>query len=311
MAIRLIGLIGLLVYLGTAAADDAWYPSKWGQDDEIGSFNMLSPALTLEATKLVKTGKTYALGIESNSGTPAFGSRIFSLTIMTPNQQPGVALGDNKMNYTDDVVTAWLGVGSQIDGLGHVGVDDVYYNGWKSKDFVRIDGLTKFGIENIPPVVARGILIDMAMCMGKDMLEAGTPFNGKEIADCAKQEGIEIRKGDVVLFHTGWMNLLDTDKTKFGSGEPGLGVDGARFLASKEIMAVGSDTWGVEVIPFEDPNIKFAPHQELIPKNGIYILENMDTRELAKDKAYEFMFVLGPARFTGAVQMIINPVAIR
>ena len=310
MTVRALGLIGLLVWMGAVAAEEEnWYPSKWGQEDQLGSFNMLSPEMTLEATKLIKTGKTYRLGIESNRDTPAFGTRFFAVTVMT--QTPGVTLGDNKMNYADDFVTGWMGVGSQIDGLGHVGIDNVYYNGTKAMDFIQVDGLKKFGMENLPPVVARGILLDMATCMGKDMLEAGDVFNEKEIADCADKQGVEIKKGDVVLFHTGWINLLGTDNKKFGAGEPGIGIDGAKFLASKEVMAVGADTWGVEVVPFENPNIKYAPHQVLLPKNGIYILENMDTRELAKDKAYEFMFVLGAARYTGAVQVIINPVAIR
>ncbi len=118
-------------------------------------------------------------------------------------------------------------------------------------------------------------------------------------------------EGDVVLFNTGWMHMLDKDPERFGKGEPGLGIDGAKYLVEKEVVAVGGDSWGVEVIPTEDPEILYHVHQILINYNGIYLLENMDTRGLAADNAYEFMFVLGAARMTGAVQMIINPIAIR
>ena len=95
------------------------------------------------------------------------------------------------------------------------------------------------------------------------------------------------------------------------AGEPGLGVDGAVWLARQGVVAVGSDTWGLEVIPHEDANLAFPVHQELLTKNGVYILENMDTRELAKDEGWEFMFVLGQPRFEGSVQAVINPIAIR
>ena len=92
---------------------------------------------------------------------------------------------------------------------------------------------------------------------------------------------------------------------------PGLGVDGARYLAELGVVAVGADSTAVEVIPFENPNRPFDVHQTLLTKNGVYILENMWTRELATDRAYEFLFVLGQPKFKGAVQMVVNPIAIR
>lgn len=292
-----------------AAADQAqWWPSKWGPEDTLGSFNMLGPELTMKAVRLVKTGKTYRLGIETNSRTPAYPPRTFEVTILNPNQYSGTTFGDNKFTWFEDVINGWMGVGSQIDGLGHAATDDVFYNGFRGKDFVKVDGLQRMGVEDYPP---RGVLIDMAACTGVETMKEGTAFNRKEIAACEKQQGVTIEKGDVVLFNTGWLHVLDTDPERFGKVEPGLGVDGAKYLAEKGVMAVGADTWGVEAIPFEDPGVMFHIHQVLINYNGIYILENMDTRELARDKAYEFMFVLGPARITGTVQMIINPIAIR
>lgn len=307
----IICALGLSMAAGATAAEEKWWPSKWGAEDTLGSFNMLGPELTLKAAKLIKTGKTYRLGIETNSSTPAFPPRTFEIHVIWPNQYSGSAYGDNKFNFFDDIMSGWMGVGSQIDGLGHAATDGVFYNGFLAKDFAKVDGLTSMGVEDYPPIVSRGVLLDMARCMGEDMLAEGTAFNREEIMACEKQLGVTIEKGDVVLFHTGWMSILDSDPERFGKGEPGLGVDGAQYLAEKDVMAVGADTWGVEAIPFEDPKIMYKGHQILINYHGIYILENMDTRELAADEAYEFMFVLGPARITGAVQMVINPIAIR
>ena len=150
----------------------------------------------------------------------------------------------------------------------------------------------------------------MAAHYGTDVVKEGTAFNSAEIEAVAKKQGVEVRQGDVVIFHTGWVSLIGKDDKRYASVEPGLGVDGAKYLVSKGVVAVGADTWGLEVVPFETPDI-FPVHQELIPKNGTYILENMNTGPLAADKAYEFLFVLGPSRITGAVQAIINPIAIR
>lgn len=294
-----------------AEEDDSWYPSRYGAGDEIGAANLLSPEIVVEAAKLVRTGKTYALGIETNSELPAYPPRGFKIIIVQPGQQAGQSVGPTKTTYNDDIVEGWFGVGSQIDGLGHLGIDNVYYNGNHAKDFAQTTGLTKLGIEKIPPIVSRGVLLDMAALAGKARLEKGEVFNSAEIKAAAKAQGVEIRQGDVVLFHTGWLAMLEEDKDMFGSGWPGLGREGAHYLAGLGVVAVGADTIGLEAVPPEEGAGSFEAHQILLAKNGVYILENMNTAELAADKAYEFLFVLGQALITGAVQMIINPIAIR
>ena len=300
----------MLVALVVPAKAQDWTKSKWGPDDEIGAANYMKPDLVVKAAQLVKLGKTYALGIETNSKTPAYPPRGFKITIVQPGQAGISGLGPSKTTYNDDIIDGWVGVGSQIDGLGHIGVEHVYYNGNKLADFADASGLKKLGAEKIPPIVTRGVLLDMAAHFGTDVVKEGTAFNSKEIEEVAKKQGVEIRQGDVVLFHTGWVSLIGKDNARYNAGEPGLGVDGAKHLVSKGVVAVGADTWGLEVLPFETKNI-FEVHQVLLAMNGTYILENMNTGALAADKAYEFLFVLGVPRLTGAVQGIINPVAIR
>lgn len=307
--LALLSVVGLLALATPASAQD-WTKSKWGPNDELGAANTITPELVLKAVQLVKTGKTYNLGIETNSKTPAFPPRSFKITIVQPGQAGSPGLGPSKTTYNDDIIDGWVGVGSQLDGLGHIGIEHVYYNGTKLADFADASGLKKFGVEKLPPLVARGVLLDMAAHFNTDIVKEGTAFNSKEIEAVAKKQGVEIRQGDVVLFHTGWVSLIGKDDKRYNSGEPGLGVDGAKYLASKGVLAVGADNWGLEVLPFESKNV-FEVHQILLPMNGIYILENMHTGPLAADKAYEFLFVLGVPRITGAVQGIINPIAIR
>jgi kynurenine formamidase len=309
----------LVVVIATAVAPSiaahaqvpSWCSSKWGPDDEIGAANLLTPKLALDAAKLVKTGKTYSLGVETNSRTPAFAPRSWALVINQPGQAGGVSLGPTKTNYNDDIYMGYVGTGTQLDGLGHIGIDNIYYNCRKNSDFVQANGLNKLGIEKIPNFVTRGVVLDMATHYGKAVVPEGTAFNRKEIDQVAAKQGVQIRKGDVVLFYTGWLSLVGKEDKRYISAEPGLGKEGAEYLASKEVLAVGADNWGLEAIPFEPGVGVFEVHQILIPKNGIYILENINTSELVRDKAYEFMFVLGHSKITGGVQAIVNPTAIR
>ncbi|MCA1453457.1 cyclase family protein [Bradyrhizobium sp. BRP22] len=301
--------IALLATVGTASAQD-WTKSKWGPNDEIGAANYMTPELVVKAASLVKTGKTYALGIPVDTKTPAYPPRTFKMTVVQPGQAGISGLGPNKATYNDDILDTWVGIGSQLDGLGHLGIEHVYYNGNKLADFADPNGLKKLGIEKVPPMVARGVLLDMAAYYNTDVVKEGTAFNKKEIEEAAKKQGVEIRQGDVVIFHTGWLSLIGKDDKRYSAGEPGLGVEGANYLTGKGVVAVGADTWGLEVLPFETNNV-FEVHQILLAKNGTYILENMDTAELAKDRGYEFLFVLGQPRWRGGVQSMINPVAIR
>lgn len=306
----LTAALATMIAATPALAADCKPSERWGAGDEIGSANLVSPERVKSAAALIKQGKTHPLGIVIDSTTPAFPPRTLSLQVVQPNQQGGQRLFGYGGIYNDDIIQTWLGIGSQIDGLGHLGQDGYYYNCNEEKEISAITGLKKLGVHNIPPLVGRGVLIDMAKHFGVPFLEAGKFFNEAEIQAAAQAQGVEIREGDIVLFHTGWTDAkLKADPKAWVSGEPGLGESGAQWLASKNVMAVGADTWGLEPIPPEKENRPFFGHVILLKQNGIYILETMNTGPLAKEGVKEFMFVLGQARVQGSVQMIINPVA--
>ncbi|MDO5604120.1 MAG: cyclase family protein [Paracoccus sp. (in: a-proteobacteria)] len=291
-----------------------WVQSPWGPDDEIGSANRMTPERVLEAAGLVTEGKVYSLGMIVGPDTPAFPPRSLSVAVLQPNQITNSGLGENAFTYNDDIFMGWLGIGSQIDGLGHAGIDHVYYNGHRAGEFAKAAGLTALGLEKLPGLVGRGVMLDMAAYYGVDMVEEGRAYTADDVRGAAEAQGVELREGDVVLFNSNWMNLLDgenPDPARFGAAEPGLGVSGGEYLAELGVMAVGADTWGLEVVPAETEGEAFRVHQILQPQHGIYLLENMDTRALARDGVHEFLFVMGQARIEGAVQMIINPIAIR
>ena len=292
------------------AHGEDWYPSKHGAGDTLGAINHLAPEQVVAAARLITRGKAYPLGVVTGWDTPAYPPRRYAITIIQPGQDTGPTMGANLATGNDDLLHTWMGIGSQLDGLGHMGVNHVYYNGHHAKDIVSATGLKALSIDKLPPIVGRGVLLDMTRHFGESPLPAGKVFNSAAIKAQAEAQGVAIGKGDVVLFHTGWLSVAE-DGERFMSGEPGLGLDGAKHLASLDVVAVGADSWGLEVLPGEDETVAFPVHVELLAKNGIYILENMNTAALAQDEAWEFLFVLGQPRFEGAVQAVINPVAIR
>ncbi|MEP6704315.1 MAG: cyclase family protein, partial [Acidobacteriota bacterium] len=285
--------------------------SKFGPADQIGNLNYITPVKTLAASKLVKTGKAYRLGIETNKGIPMFPPRTFSITILQPGQTAGATLGPTKTTYNDDIIMGWVGVGTGIDGLGHVGIDNLYFNCNKAADFVAPDGLKRLGVENIPAIATRAVLLDMAGYLRTDIVKEGTPFNRAEIEGAMKRQGIKsIDKGDVVLFYTGWLKLIGKDPKRYEDANPGLGREGARYLASLGVAIVGADNENLEVVPFEKNAGVFEVHQILLAQNGIYIIENMNLEEMIRDKVWESLFTLGPTRISGGVQAIVNPIVI-
>ena len=307
---RIIAFVSLLIACGSAYAAERCEPSKWGADDEVGAANLVSAESVLKAARLVETGRTYSLGITIDSSTPAFAPRGLSLQIVQPGQQES-ARPNAGMTYNDDVFQGWFGIGSQLDGLGHLGFEGMYYNCNHAHDFAGIAGLTKLGIEKVPPIVARGIVLDVAGHRGVPHLEAGEYFTVDEVQAIEEKQGTPVREGDVVLFHTGWTEAkLESVPQAWVSGEPGQSEEVAQYLIDKNVVAVGADTWGLDVVPPQVADRPFQGHVMYLKENGIYILETMNVGPLVRDGVFEFLFVLGQPKVRGAVQMFINPIAI-
>jgi kynurenine formamidase len=294
------------ICFASLAVADEWYPSRYGKNGVLGAANNLNADKVRHAASLVEEGKVYSLAVDLNSNWPATKGRTFHLSVNSVTSP----LGPNKLTGHDDLLVSHLALGTSVDGLGHVGINYRYYNGLTEEEVHSSTGLKKLGLHTLPPIITKGVLLDMANNAGVARLEAGTQFNSKEIKATAARQGIEIGKGDVVIFHTGWMAMLESDPKRYMSEQPGLGKDGAQYLANLGVVLVGSDTRTLEVQPYADGEI--APvHQILLAKNGVYILEHVRTMKLATDKAYEFLFVMAAPKIEGAVQGMVQPVAIK
>jgi kynurenine formamidase len=308
----------MIVFVHSAGAetltDKNMMSSEWGPDDERGAANRITPQKVLEASQLIEEGRIYELGRDYEAGMPLFPGRHYSLTI--PGSPTGGPLGKNSVVYHDEMVSGQIGqVGTQFDGLGHVGSringEDVFYNGFKRSEFGTSAGLNKLGVENVGAFVTRGVLIDVAGYKGVDRLAVGTVITAVDLQNALEKQSVKITEGDVVLIHTGHGLLWMADNDEYNRGAPGIGMEAALWLAQKKVSMTGADTWPVEVIPSEDPEMAFPVHQELIARRGIYNFENLNLSELAADKVYEFAFMFAPVKFKGATGSPGNPIAIR
>lgn len=291
-----------------------WWPSEWGKDDQRGAANRVKPERIAAAARLIKEGKIYSLGRIYEHGMPLPGKRHFSLTI--PGSPTGGPDGKNRGVYFDDMFSGEIGqVGTQLDGLGHVGVrignDDFFYNGFKRSEFASAYGHKKLGIENVGVFFTRGVLVDVAGFKGVQSMKIGEVIAVADLEAALKKQNVEVREGDVVLLRTGHGQLWMKNNEVYGRGEPGLGMAAAEWLVKKKIVMVGSDTWATEVVPHEDPDRPFEVHQLLLVRHGIYNLENLDLEELARERIYEFAFIFAPLKLKGATGSPGNPVAVR
>jgi kynurenine formamidase len=305
LSVLVVAVLAATVARGQA---DRWYPSRWGAADQRGAANRITPAKVLEAKALIKTGTLYQLGHVYESGMPMYGTRHFSLRIPYAFPMPG----KNQAVYHDEVISGELGqIGTQFDGLGHLGIGDLFYNGNKRSEFAQAEGLMKLGVENVGAIVTRGVLIDVAAYKGVAQLPDQYEITVDDLKGALQKEALQIRSGDMVLIHTGWGSLWMKDNAKFGATEPGIGLAAGQFLVDAEVVVVGADTWGVEVMPNPDSTLSAPVHQLFLAKNGIYLHENLVTEDLARDNGYEFMYTYAPLRLKGATGSPGNPIAIR
>jgi len=298
----------LVFAIAALGQEKPWYPSEWGAQDQRGAAHRMTPEKVLEAIQLIKQGKIYQLGRVYEEGMPTGRSRSYRLHIPVPL---GPAGKTDTIAFTEYVCADIGQVGTQLDGLGHVGIGNLFYNGFDQREFAKPSGLEKLGIEQVGVFFARGVLIDVAGYKGVERLDKAYEITTEDLKGALQQERVSIHTGDVVLLYTGWGNLWMKDNMLFLSGEPGIGLAAAQFLVDQKITMVGGDTWATERWPLEEKDVWFPVHQLLLPKNGIYNLEDLDTSELARDKVYEFAFIFAPLKLKGATGSPGNPIAVR
>lgn len=323
-----IVLVSTVLFLSTVSAlaqtreAGPWWPHPtWGAGDQAGASNWITPEKVLEAARLVKTGKVYEIGQVYEKGMPMFGQRTYAL--LSPGSPTYFFPTANRIVANDEFMSGEIGqVGTQFDGPGHIGMkvkmadgseQDVYYNGFTGTEMYSPYGLKKLGIENVKPILTRGILIDLAGYKNLPNLPARYEVTLADVRGALARQGLsenDLRPGDALIFRSGWSKFW-SEPAKYNADPPGIGIEVARWVVERKASMVGSDQSQTEVGPNPDPSLAFPVHQELIMKHGIFNIENLTLDELARDSAYEFLFVFTPVRFKGATGSPGRPLAIR
>ena len=292
--------------------------SRWGPDDEAGALNEITPAKVLEAVGLVRSGAVHDLAHVLHQDIPAFPGRTFRQYLTTNyhqvNRRSPLAgsegLGDNEVNWIVEQITATQQMGTHMDGLNHLQRRDRTYNNFRLSDIVEDWGTNKLGVETLPQIVTRGLLLDIAAVRGVDMLDAGDVITVDDAERALRAAGIGIRPGDGVLFHTGWSALWGVDNERYAAGEPGPGRELGAWLAERRIALTGCDTWSYGAYPAEDPRQPFVVPQTLNVDHGVVVVENLRLGEAARAGLSEFMLVISHAKIRGSTGAWVCPLAI-
>ena len=288
----------------TNAKPSNW--GRWGPDDQIGVLNLLqNSSSVLEAIKLVKKGDVYSLAVPLEKDGPQF--PLFHKTWRVSHWQH---LYDPELDIIDDVIAMETHSGSHIDGLGHSWHDGQFYNGFSSDKYASSRGVERVGIENVRHIFGRGVMLDIPAYKGVDHLGPAEPVSADDLDNVAANQGVELKPGDVVLVRTGWYTLFGKDRDRWATSFPGPDASVLPWLKEHDVVAIGTDHPACELFEnLEDPG-DMPLHRHGLRDLGVYLLENMDLEELARDNVYEFLFVGTPLRITHGTGSPWNPLAI-
>jgi kynurenine formamidase len=301
--------------MSVTIATDRWWPSAFGEDDQLGMLNHVTDAKRLEALQSVREGRLYDIGRVLDEHAPAFPGRAFHQTLVTTAHHnngamsggPPTGVGDNNVNWITEVVSGTMQIGTHLDALSHLQIGDRGYNGWSVAQLSENWGVNRLGAESIPQIVTKGWLIDVPTTRGAEHLGVGDVIRVDDVL--AALDGAMPEPGDAVLFHTGWGSHWN-DHRAYLEGQPGPGCDVAHWLAAHGVALSGCDTWSYGPVPAEHSERPFEVPQILNVRHGVFILENLDTAALAGDGVSEFALILTHPKLRGATGAWCSPIAL-
>lgn len=294
--------------------------SPWGASDDIGRLNLMTPASRTALLARLRPERIYDLSIEYYIGMPSWQAAGDPHYRMWMTHTPGGTVVDDPIgtgtevnrhvSYSGAAISMYTHMGTHIDALSHFGLDGRIWNGFRADEHLGDRGWRVGSASSIPPLIARGVLIDVAGAKGVAMLPDGYRITRADLKEALDRQGVCLAPGDVVLIRTGRMQLLP-DAERFMANSPGIGMDAARFLIEEGgAMIVGADNLSLEAFPSEVPGNYVPVHTYLLAEQGATILELVDLEELARDGVHEFAFLGGSLKLRGADGAPIRPVAI-
>ena len=290
-------------------SQDAW--NRWGPDDERGALNHIGAEEVKRATALVKTGEVLRLAQLLSSKTPVPSHRCGLQHFMGRDGGDYAVAGSKRpggFQFAEDSVVMPLHIGTHVDALCHAWYDDKLYNGYLGDSIRSTTGAMRLGVEKMPPVVTRGLLLDLVRLKGR-VLQPGEVISQADLEAAAAAAGVSPGKGDAILLRTGWLEAQKGVKKPDFNIEPGIDLQAALWLARREVAIVGADNFAVEVLPFAEGTV-FPVHQCLIRDFGVPLLEGLMLDPLVASDRHEFLFMAAALPIVGATGSPLAPVAV-
>ena len=312
--------IALLLAGPVAAERPQAAASPWGRDDQIGRLNLMDDASRAAVLSRIAGGKVYDLGVEYHKHMPSrslLGDPTYQIW-MTHTPQGTVvdnSLGlgremHERVSYSGDAVLMYTHTGTHIDALSHFGLDGRIWNGFHHAEHQGDLGWRKGGAEQLPPIIARGVLIDVAAFKGVDILPDSYRIAPADLRGALARQKLRLRRGDAVFIRTGRMRLID-DAEAFMANPPGIGLAAAKWLVEDQgVMLIGADNLSLEVFPVETPENWVPVHTYLEAEQGVAIMEVVDLEALSRDRVHEFAFIGASLKLRGASGAPMRPIAL-
>ncbi|MGE3850030.1 MAG: cyclase family protein [Gammaproteobacteria bacterium] len=288
----------------------------WGPDDQLGAGNRMTTRTILGALQKVQKGEIIDLSHDVAQGAPSIppiqSPYVMTVSSSAQNSERFIreALGaENGIGFYLERIEMTTHVSTHIDALGHATIHAELYGGIPAPVGADDFGLRHCGIEKAPPFFTRGVVLDVAAVHGVAHLDPGYAITPADLEAALKRQKVRIPKAAIVLIHTGWGAKFWSEPVKYAHGYPGIGLAASKWLAAKEVVAVGADNMALEVWPCEDPKVIFPVHQHLITRQGIYIIENVKTDAMVSRGLWEATIVILPTKFRGATGAPVRIVA--
>lgn len=280
-------------------------------DSGQSAIRRITPQVVAHAATLARTGKVFDLGAELSDDMPVTDRAVFMpyrLLTYRSYRDFGAQLGECGVAFYTEVLMATPHVSTHIDALNHVSKDGHIFGGHLTRDVEHDFGVSAASIETVPPIVTRGVLLDVASYKGVERLEDHYEITPDDIRETISRQGTRLTEGDAVLVHTGKMRQYAVDNDAFLAGQPGVGLEAALWLYDQGMALLGSDTTGTEPQPVTD--WEHTVHVAMLMERGVHLIEWMNLAPLAEAHAYEFMFVCLPLKLRGASGSWVRPAAI-
>ena len=290
---------------------------RWGRGDQIGAAHLLTPERTVAALRAVQRGQVIDLSHVIEVGAPRMAPNQTPYLMQLGPTSPGSIRRRRKMGAKNDAgsnlerMELTTHVGTHIDSLGHFTYGDRMHGGYSAEQTVDDFGLLNLGIENCPPLVARGVVLDVSRHDGSDHLAAGRPVRVDDLKRALDKAKAEIRAGDIICLNTGWGRWFMKDNDRYVHSEPGLDLEAARWLTGQDVVAIGADNMALEVLPGTNhPEAIMPVHQHCLADAGVYIIENLAMDGILAAGVSTFCIMLAPVKFKGATGCPVRPIAI-